>query len=129
MASCTGGRVGRGLGWPENTFLTTYRRNRHVATVGAIEESMVANLVFRKLRYSGRWAGKFADLHAALTDYVNENPRLSAGWPKTTAGFAREFHRITPQLRMRGVSITIKREMNGRRVLIKTRNATEEDDI
>ena len=124
-----GEAVGRGLGWPENTFLTSYRRNRHVATVSAIEESMVANLVLRKLRYSGRWAGKFAALHAELTEYLDETPRLSAGWPKTTAGFAREFHRITPQLRMRGVSITIKREVNGRRVLIKTRNATEEDDM
>ncbi len=90
-----------------------------MATVGAIEDSMVASVLLAKIRYQGKWVGSFRDLHSQITESLDEADARSPAWPKSPARFAREIHRVAPQLRLRGISITIKRETKGRRVIIK----------
>ena len=42
-----GEAVGRGLGWPSETFLSTYNANRKDATLPALEDSAVGNALLR----------------------------------------------------------------------------------
>jgi hypothetical protein len=115
-----GEAVGRGLGWPDNTFLKSYSRNRGAATIAAIEDSPLASALKSDEILIG-WDGSITELHQAFTEEIDKNIARSAAWPKTTAQFARELHRIAPQLRMHGISITFARTHKGRRVIIKGR--------
>jgi hypothetical protein len=111
-----GEAVGRALGWPNEELLNSYRRNRGAATIGAIEESMVATVLMTNF---DSWSGSFPELHALLTEGVGKKLARSSGWPKTTASFARELRRIAPQLRTHGMSITFSQGTKSRRLIIR----------
>jgi hypothetical protein len=111
-----GEAVGRGLGWPEDEFLKSYLRNRSAATIAAIEESPIASFLLANF---SSWSGSFAELHALLTPALGKKSATSTGWPRTVPQFAREMHRIAPQLRPHGLSITFSRHHKGRRVVIR----------
>jgi hypothetical protein len=115
-----GEAVGRGLGWPTEDFLRSYLRNRAAATIATIEESLVAGALMSRL---SSWSGTLVELQAGLTQAVGKNTARSPGWPKTTAQFSRELHRIAPQLQAHGMSMTFTRKTKGRHVLI-TRHRT-----
>jgi hypothetical protein len=110
-----GEAVGRGLGWPEDEFVKSYLRNRGAATVATIEDSLVASLMLSRI---GSWEGTFAQLHSLLTEAVGKKIAASSGWPKTASLFAREIHRVAPQLRTHGMSITVSRDKSRRYVRI-----------
>ncbi len=114
-----GEAIGRALGWPEEEFLKSYLRNRSAATIGAVEDSMVASVV---MAHVPEWSGTFGELYIYLTEkIIKKTGRQSAGWPKTPAVFARELHRVAPQLRTHGVAITVTREKYRRRLSISSR--------
>jgi len=110
-----GEAVGRGLVWPEQEVLKSYLRNRRAATVAVIEDSLVGSML---LSGFSSWSGTFFHLHSLLTEAVDKKTAGSAGWPKTVPQFARELHRIAPQLRTHGLSITCSRHKTGRRLAI-----------
>ena len=50
-----GEAVGRGLGWPPETFLAAYLENRREATVSSLEDSILANDTAQGTRIAGGW--------------------------------------------------------------------------
>ena len=114
-----GEAVGRGLGWPENAFLKSYSRNRGAATIASVEDSMVASTLLRQDLLPSHWKGSFAELYLLLTRVIGKHAGKLPGWPKSTAFFAREVHRVAPQLRLRGFSITFSRDSKARKLIIK----------
>ncbi len=111
-----GEAVGRALGWPEEEFLKSYLRNRRAATIASIEDSLVGSML---LSTSSSWSGPVVQLQMLLTEAAGKKVASSAGWPKSTALFARELHKVAPQLRTHGISITFSRHNTGRLVTIK----------
>ena len=109
-----GEAVGRGLGWPEQSFRSAYARNRRVATDNTIEESAVAEALFRVVPPSLKWSGPTAELHRQLTASVGKTIATSSLWPKHVSQFSGEVRRLAPQLRERGLSIAFSRSRDQR---------------
>ena len=80
-----GEAVGRGLGWPEHSFRSAYARNRRAATDSTIEDSAVADALFRSVPSSLKWSGSTSELHRQLTAERREDRRRSSRWPKHVA--------------------------------------------
>ena len=55
-----GEAVGRGLGWPDQSFRSAYARNRRSATDSTIEDSAVADALFTSVPSSLKWSGTTA---------------------------------------------------------------------
>ena len=104
-----GEAIGRGLGWPEQSFRSAYARNRRGATIDTLENSAVADALFESAPSRTRWIGTCADLHHHLTSHVGKKVATSTRWPKTIARFSSELRRLSPHLRERGLSITFSR--------------------
>ena len=49
--ACLGEAVGRGLGWPDGTFLTAYSDNRRASTVTSLEDSLIAAALFERAQW------------------------------------------------------------------------------
>jgi hypothetical protein len=109
-----GEAVGRGLGWPEQSFRSAYARNRRVATDNAIDESAVAEALFRSVPSSLKWSGPIVELHRQLTASVGKTIAISSRWPKHVSRFSGELRRLAPQLRERGLSIAFSRSRDQR---------------
>ena len=77
-----GEAVGRGLGWPEQSFRSAYARNRRAATDSAIEDSAVADALFRSVPSTLKWSGATTELHRQLTASVGKDVATSSRWPK-----------------------------------------------
>jgi hypothetical protein len=113
-----GEAVGRGLGWPEHSFRSAYARNRRVATDNAIDESAVAEALFRAVPPSLKWSGTTAELHSQLTAGVGKTIAASSRWPKHVSRFSAEVRRLAPQLRERGLAIAFSRSRDQRLITL-----------
>ncbi len=109
-----GEAVGRGLGWPEQSFRSAYARNRRLATDNAIDESAVAEALFRVVPSSLKWSGPTVELHRQLTASVGKAIAVSSRWPKHVSRFSGELRRLAPQLRERGLSLAFSRSRDQR---------------
>jgi hypothetical protein len=110
-----GGAVGRGLGWPAESFLSAYNDNRLDATVATLEDSLVAGALLQLIGpVVKQWSGTPVNLHTALTQIMGKKVATSARWPKTSSKFGNELRRIAPQLRMHGVAVNFVRTHKGR---------------
>ena len=118
--ACLGEAVGRGLGWPEGTFVETYGANRHEATVTALEESVLATVLLDCAALGGliNWTKSASEMLDDLADDVPRRVRASSRWPKSPRAFTNELRRIAPQLRTRGVSVTFIRTNTNRLITI-----------
>jgi hypothetical protein len=117
-----GEAVGRGLGWPEQSFRSAYARNRRAATDSAIEDSAVADALFKSVPPSLKWSGTTAELHRQLTACVGTSIASSSRWPKIVARFSGEVRRLAPQLRERGLSIAFSRSRDQRLITLSYDN-------
>ena len=99
--ACLGEAVGRGLGWPEGTFVSAYKENRHAASLISLEDSALATALLAKAKWRRLkdWTLCASDMMKALAILVRPSVRAS-GWPKTPREFADELRRLAPQLRM-----------------------------
>ena len=70
-----GEAVGRGLGWPEHSFRSAYARNRRAATDSSIDDSAVAEALFRSVPSSLKWTGSTTELHRATHGERRQNHR------------------------------------------------------
>ena len=70
-----GEAIGRGLGWPEQSFRSAYARSRRGATDSAIEDSAVADALFGSVPSTLKWSGSTAELHQKLTNERRQENR------------------------------------------------------
>jgi hypothetical protein len=119
--ACLGEAVGRGLGWPEGTFVSAYKENRHAASLSSLEDSALATALLAKAKWRGLkdWTMCASDMMKALAILVRPSVKAS-GWPKTPRLFADELRRLAPQLRTRGIFVTFKRTAENRLITINT---------
>jgi len=116
-----GEAVGRGLGWPAESFLSAYNDNRWDATIAALEDSLMAGTLLRLIGpVVKQWSGTITKLQTALTQIVGKKTAASARWPKTSSTLGNELRRIAPQLRMHGLSINFEKNREGRLVTLTT---------
>ena len=113
-----GEAVGRGLGWPEQSFRSAYARNRRAATDSTIDDSAIAEALFSSVPSSLKWSGTTALLHRQLTASVGKTIATSSRWPKHISRFSGEVRRLAPQLRERGLSIIFSRSRDQRLITL-----------
>jgi hypothetical protein len=115
-----GEAVGRGLGWPAETFLSAYSENRREATVTALEESVLARILLDSAAWGdmGNWTLSATEMLDELAKYVPPNVRASGRWPKSPRTFSNELRRIAPQLRTRGISVNFVRNRVSRLITV-----------
>jgi hypothetical protein len=111
-----------GLNSPSETFLAEYHANRLNATASELEDSAIGTAILVAVSRVRRWVGTPAALYEALTEIVGKKVAASAGWPKSPRSFSNELRRITPQLRLNGLSIDFERSHNGRRIVMTNTN-------
>jgi hypothetical protein len=118
--ACLGEAVGRGLGWPEGTFLRAYSENRQAATVTSLEDSVVAAALLKIAAWGGLedWTLCASEMLTRLGEQVDPSVRASVRWPKTPRAFADELRRLAPQLRTRGISVNFTRTGENRLITI-----------
>ena len=115
-----GEAVGRGLGWPAETFLSAYNDNRGEATVTALEESVLATQLLDSASFGGlrNWTLSATEMLFELGSDLSPKVKASARWPQSPRTFSNELRRIAPQLRTRGISVKFTRTRNSRLITI-----------
>ena len=121
-----GEAVGRGLGWPAESFLSAYNDNRQDATIATLEDSLVGTTLLRLFGPATKgWSGPPTKLHEALTLFAGKKNAALARWPKNSSAMSNELRRIAPQLRMHGLSIQFERTRESRFIKVSmTRPST-----
>ena len=134
-----GEAVSRGLGWAPESFLTTYLGNRRHARPPAIEDSVVGSAMLQFASHLNDWSSEMNALYRGLIrlveqraayDFKYDSPAVArkklaavtARWPKEPRQFPRELRRLTPQLRLHGLSVETSHTRTGTRVVIKYSN-------
>ena len=95
-----GEAVGRGLGWPEQSFRSAYARNRRVATDNAIDES-AALMHFSGSFSSLKWSGLTVELHVSSRPAPAQAIMVSSRWPKHVFDSPASFVAWHPSSRLR----------------------------
>jgi hypothetical protein len=112
------------LGWPAGTFLGAYGVNRGSAHTQALENSVLAPVVFVLSAQHPHWTGTARQLLADLEKHADEKTKRSKGWPTTPSRLSAELRRLAPCLRAVGVSVFFEREPDRlRRRLIRLERA------
>ncbi len=126
-----GEAVGRGLGWPAETFLSAYQENRKEATGSVLEDSVLGDLL---LRYRDRdrgylnWTGSPTKLFEELAENVERIAAASVGWPKTPKMLGNELRRLALQLREHGIFVRFGRTHQSRVISIMAGVAEDQSD-
>lgn len=125
--ACLGEAIGRGLGWPEGTFLTAYSDNRRAATVASLEDSLIVAALFERAQWGelDNWTCSASEMLEQLAARVSPKVKASVRWPKTPRSLADELRRVGPQLRMRGISVTFTRTAENRLITIDAAAAAD----
>jgi hypothetical protein len=119
-----GEAVGRGLGWPQETFLAAYLENRKLATLSTLEDSILANVLLKQVeRCFGliEWCMPASEMLATLTLNLDRRIARSPSWPKTPAKFGNELRRLAPMLAENGLFVMSKRTEKARLIILTTR--------
>jgi putative DNA primase/helicase len=119
-----GEAVGRGLGWPAETFLAAYLENRKLATLSTLEDSILANVLLKQVeRCFGliEWCMPASEMLATLTLSLDRRIARSPSWPKTPAKFGNELRRLAPMLAENGLFVMSKRTEKARLIILTTR--------
>ena len=126
-----GEAVGRGLGWPDQTFLSDYSENRQAATVLAIEESPLAQVLIENASLGGlrQWTLPATEM---LEDLNADAPRRltkAVRWPKSARQLGNELRRIAPLLRTRGISVKFSRTRTDRTITINAERESGKSNV
>ncbi len=125
-----GEAVGRGLGWPAETFLSAYQENRKEATGSVIEDSALGRALLRCIASNRgylNWTGSPTKFLEEITAGLEKKVAASAGWPKTVKMLGCEMRRLAPQLREHGVFVTFGKNRKSRLISITTRPFSDDD--
>ena len=121
--------VGRSLGWPAETVIADYKRNRQEATAAQLEDSLIATAILETTPNRSDWVGTASELLEQLSGVVGTKVAASARWPKSAGWFTNELRRIAPQLRMHGIFVKFERQRGKRLLNVKdTRRHTRDLD-
>jgi hypothetical protein len=105
------------LGWPANSFVAAYARNRSSAHELALDASPIA-LPLRVLAARGRWLGTASELLAVLAKMVSEDVARARDWPASSGSLGNQLRRLAPNLRAVGIGVAFDREAGtGRRLV------------
>lgn len=116
-----GEAVCRHLGHDEGAFLDALFANRDASSVGALEDSAVAQALFEMGRQTGGipWEGTIHELLTHLGEHVR-NVEHTAGWPKTPKFLGSHLRRIAQPLRRAGVEVAFTgRSKRGRNLRVE----------
>jgi hypothetical protein len=90
-------------------------QKRQHSRVEHVIVSLVWGVVERFMSDKSEWTGTATDLHAALEDKTTERQQARPGWPKDGTRLSGPLRRIAPNMRSRGLDITLSREPGGQR--------------
>jgi hypothetical protein len=110
-----------GLSWPGNVWLPAYRANREQGTAIALDASPVASAIITMMETRKTWDGTVADLHNLLEVVAGDRVIKSPSWPKSARPLGGMLRRLSPDLRARGIEITVAHDRNGTQVNITAR--------
>jgi hypothetical protein len=110
--------VGRALGWPAGRLLSDYYDNRRESTATQIEDSLVATALLRFAERARMWTGTASELLSLLAVTSGKKVTSSVQWPKSAGRFTNELRRLSPQLRLHGLSITFERDRERRLIAL-----------
>ena len=119
-----GEAVGRGLGWPPQTFLAGYLENRRDATLATLEDSILANVLLKQVEMCFgllEWIMPASEMLAKLTLNLDRRITRSQSWPKTPTMFSSELRRLAPTLAENGLHVIFKRTDKARLIVLTTR--------
>ena len=111
-----------GLGWPPETFLAAYERNRSSANTLALNASPIAPEILKFFKKTAVWKGTATDLLRALN---LRNPGIvlqrQRGWPSSPKALSSVLKRYAPNLRAEGVDVSFSRKAHTGERLITMR--------
>ena len=119
-----GEAVGRGLGWPHETFLTAYLDNRREATLSTLEDSILANMLIKQVEMNWgllEWTMTASEMLAKLTLSIDRRIAKSPRWPKTPIMLSSELRRLAPTLAENGLFVIFKKAQKTRMITLTTR--------
>lgn len=107
-----GEALGRGLGWPAETFLSAYQENRVQATAATLDDSALGTVLLKcaaRLRVGASQTETAAEWLKHFIASRQHNGIRAPDWPKTPAMLANELRRLAPMLRERGLRVDFSR--------------------
>ena len=128
--ACFGAAVGRGLGWPDGTFLSAYEGNRQNTSSTLIDDSVLAKVLLRM--YTSEFDGYTCTVDGMRSELMRFGAKALArnpGWPKTNAKFGSELRRLAPELRAHGLSLTFSRTRGARLVTVSSSGCAEHSAV
>lgn len=105
------------LGFPSDTFLDAYARNRREARGVAIE-AIPYLPTLRRLAAGAGWQGSASFLLGQCCDDAALDTKRAPGWPKDATRLARDLKRLAPALRADGINISFIRSGTARSIVI-----------
>ena len=102
------------MGWPSETFLCAYERNRGEANSLSVEASVIGTVI-QEIATQGEWIGTATELLKKLSDLGGEDAQKQWGWPKNGRAVSGQLKRIAPNLRTQGVIVNWLPRTSGRR--------------
>ena len=125
-----GEAVGRGLGWPPETFLAAYLSNRKQAALSTLEDSILANMLLKQVSLNFgllEWCEPASEMLKRLTLRLDRRIASSPSWPKTPKALSDELRRLAPTLAENGLFVFFKRTPNARLITLTTRPERHQD--
>jgi hypothetical protein len=113
------------LGWPRETFMAAYNRNREAANELALEASPIASKLAELLAGKSHWEGTAGELLTDLEATFDNGAKPPHGWPKNPRALSAHLRRLAPNLQAAGWSIDFGRSNDrGRRRTLLIRSTT-----
>jgi hypothetical protein len=111
------------MDWPRHRgFLSAYFANRKDATRSSLDDSPIAQVLFRNQEFGGLsdLTLSAAQLLEGLRQEAPKRILRSPLWPKTPTLLSNQLHRLAPQLREHGIDVTFMRNSKGRFITINS---------
>jgi hypothetical protein len=118
-----GEALGRGMGWPPETFLDAYLENRRDTSGSTLADSALGDHLLLCASIGGLldWTRSPTDMLDELTRDVPRRIASSSRWPQTPSMLGNELRRLAPQLREHGIFVIFKRTKESRLITITRR--------
>lgn len=115
----------RALGWPAESFLSAYDRNRSAANEVALESSPLVPPLQQLLANVPEWSGTAAELLEALQGHVSEQVARGREWPRRANALSNKLRRVAPNLAATGIVVEFRRDKRGCRITIRQEKVRE----
>ena len=107
------------LPWRPGEFMEALMRSRQHALAALVEGDVVGKVMLEfALRKATGWRGLMSSLHEGLSNIVPPETRRAAEWPRNARVLSEKLTRVSPGLRVLGLSVDIRRTSAGAEVTI-----------